>query len=366
MYARGAQQSLRLPFVSTQAAPYERNASIFTRGSGTSPADYSVNNGSNRRRRRSSTVTYYQGWLWIINLLVADFIQSLGWVLSLDHYLNHAMYYSPLCTVQGLCINVGEDASGLFCLVIAIHTACLLGGSPKVASWSRSVSTTGHLRWIILMTVWAIAILLSIIGPAIIAPVKGYGPFYGPAGVSWCWITSDYDLARLYCHYLLVFIVSASLVGLYGFVFFRIRNLLRESFRLQSGDNFTNASATSNGSEGVEFNTTTLLNSPNASPTQPDTRHSRLLPHFHKSNHEVTPAETQYTPAQTDRDRLRHRLMTAAKKMLGYPFAYLCLTLPLAICRIAYMTGSKWSNLSYSIAAALYASTGFVNCFFFR
>ena len=337
MYARGARRSLRLPLVSTHAAPYERNASSFTRGSGTSPVDYSVNSGSSRRRRRSSTVTYYQGWLWIINLLVADFIQSLGWVLSLDHYINHAMYYSPLCTVQGLCINVGENASGLFCLVIAIHTACLLGGSPKIASWSRSMSTTGHLRWIILMTVWAIAILLSIIGPAIIAPVKGYGPFYGPAGVSWCWITSDYDLARLYCHYLVVFIVSASLVGLYGFVFFRIRGSLRESFRLQSGDNLTNTSATSNGSDGNDFNTT-LTNGTNVSPTQPpNTRHSRLFSHFHKSNHDITPAETQHTLAQTDRDRLRRRLMTAAKKMLGYPLAYLCLTLPLAINRIAYM-----------------------------
>lgn len=93
----------------------------------------------------------------IVNLLVADLLQALSFVLEL-HWLIEGGIFAPnlKCEVQGFLLNLGDVSSGLFILCIAAFTSWV--------SW-RGPTVRDRDLHIIVALVWIISIVVTIIGP---------------------------------------------------------------------------------------------------------------------------------------------------------------------------------------------------------
>ena len=81
------------------------------------------------------------------------------------------------CSVQGFFINVGDVASSVWSLVIALHTFLLLAGGQRSRAWASEKSTMGKGRWFFCVGVWLGICFLGLIGPVVIERVTGKGPF---------------------------------------------------------------------------------------------------------------------------------------------------------------------------------------------
>ena len=82
---------------------------------------------------------------------------------------------------------------------IALHTAAFIiwRARPSARVFAGLVAT-----------VWLLVALATVVGPAHVAYLRATSDpatplFYDTAGL-WCWISSDYDVWRLYAHYLWV------------------------------------------------------------------------------------------------------------------------------------------------------------------
>lgn len=120
------------------------------------------------------------------------------------------------CSVQGFFINVGDVASSIWSFVIALHTFLLLAGGQRSRAWASEKSTMGKGRWIFCLGVWAAICFLGLIGPLVIEPATGKGPFCtspistlltsdNGAGAGWCWIGHKYPYERIFFHYCTTF-----------------------------------------------------------------------------------------------------------------------------------------------------------------
>lgn len=75
------------------------------------------------RRYSKTYIGYNQYIILIYNLLIADFQQSLAFLLSLRWLSIDSMHApSAVCFLQGWWLQVGDPSSGLFVLAIAVHT----------------------------------------------------------------------------------------------------------------------------------------------------------------------------------------------------------------------------------------------------
>lgn len=154
-------------------------------------------------------VGYNQYIVLIYNLLLADLQQAIAFAISF-HWLRIGKIVAPTgpCVVQGWFVNVGDVASGLFVLAIAIHT--WLG----VLKGYRITYV-----WFVVVTVgiWVLSVALTLIGP-----IMHKKAFFARAS-GWCWISSDYQLERLWLHYFWVFVVEFGTIAIYGHIFFHLR-----------------------------------------------------------------------------------------------------------------------------------------------
>ncbi|KAI1841282.1 hypothetical protein JX265_005775 [Neoarthrinium moseri] len=142
----------------------------------------------------TSAVGRNQSVVLIYQLVLADFLQSLGFLVSFHWASNHRIIGpNGACFAQGLLIQVGDVASALFVLAIAVHTTYQV-------VLSRSVTYRMFIGCI--LGLWSFALLLTCL-----APVVGGRYIFLRAGV-WCWISSDHDNMRLLLHYLWIFIVQ--------------------------------------------------------------------------------------------------------------------------------------------------------------
>ena len=75
------------------------------------------------RRYYDTYLGYNQYIILIYNLLLADLQEALGWLMSL-HWVNKnsISYHTRVCFAQGWLLQIGDPASGLFVLAIAVHT----------------------------------------------------------------------------------------------------------------------------------------------------------------------------------------------------------------------------------------------------
>lgn len=152
-------------------------------------------------------------------LIVGDLLQSIGFALSLEWLTDAPTAGAPTssCTTQAALIQVGDVASALFSLVIALHTAYTVLKGRKPAS----IAVFG-----LIMAAIVLNIILVLIGPMGVETAER-GRFFDDVGF-WCWISSDYQAERLYLHYLWLFISSGGSIILYAVVSFHIRQRGRQ------------------------------------------------------------------------------------------------------------------------------------------
>ncbi|OJD15754.1 hypothetical protein AJ78_04011 [Emergomyces pasteurianus Ep9510] len=148
----------------------------------------------------------------VFNLLLADMIQSSANMIT-PHWLltNEISIDSPACFAQGWLINIGDVASAMFVLAIAIHTFVNV-------VWRRALS---HGLFVgSLVCIWTFCLLVTALVPSL------YGKHvFGPAG-AWCWIDNQHDHARLYLHYIWIFVAEIGIIVIYPTLFFIIRHRL--------------------------------------------------------------------------------------------------------------------------------------------
>lgn len=122
--------------------------------------------------KRSLTTNQYI--VLIYNLILADFLQSLGFVLCICWVSEDAIKTgSAACVLQGLLVQAGDPGSGLFVLTIAAHTFLLVTSGKLVPHRWFAVGVVG---------VWMFLAILVII------PVASHGvAVFTPSGV---WVGS--------------------------------------------------------------------------------------------------------------------------------------------------------------------------------
>ncbi|GAA5875026.1 hypothetical protein JCM16303_004983 [Sporobolomyces ruberrimus] len=165
---------------------------------------YSNSSESERREKRmgNKAIRFLASThgLLFIDLLLGDLLQAIGFVINFSWFHHQGLPPSEnptaLCTTQAVLIQVGDTASAFSSLIISLNLFCVI-----VLSKHPSVKAL----WCIMALQWIVVAVLAIIGPRWLE-ANGM-PFYADAG-SWCWISSEYNDARLWLHYFFVFVIA--------------------------------------------------------------------------------------------------------------------------------------------------------------
>ncbi|KAI8962231.1 G protein-coupled glucose receptor regulating Gpa2-domain-containing protein [Daldinia sp. FL1419] len=161
----------------------------------------------------SSAVGRNQSVVLIYQLVLADFLQALGFLISF-HWVSERQIIGPngACFAQGWLIQLGDVASAFFVLAIAVHTTyqVIIG---------RSLSYRTFICC--LLAIWGLAVLLTSL-----APIIGGRFVFQRAGV-WCWISGENEGLRLSLHYIWIFIVEFGSILIYATGFYYLFNVRR-------------------------------------------------------------------------------------------------------------------------------------------
>ncbi|KAJ5915569.1 hypothetical protein N7466_011502 [Penicillium verhagenii] len=160
-------------------------------------------------------IGYNQYIILIYNLVLADFQQSLAFLICLKWIATDKIKSgTAACFLQGLWLQIGDPGSGLFVLAIAIHTFLLV-------VWGRKMSYRTFIMFV--CGVWAFIAVIVII------PIAKYGAdVFVPSG-AWCWINADYETVRLWTHYIWIFFAEFGTVCLYAIMYFQLRRQISQS-----------------------------------------------------------------------------------------------------------------------------------------
>ncbi|KAG8958978.1 hypothetical protein FRC03_008564 [Tulasnella sp. 419] len=241
--------------------------------------------------------------VYFIFLLVCDFIQSAGSLMSIEWIMDAKVRQGSHCSAQAIFFQIGNVGSALWSLTIAAHTFVLLFLQIRI---SNAVAT------IIMGAVWALIGLLVIIGPLAIEK-EAKGPFHGISG-SWCWITDAYPGARIGLEYFWMFFSAFGSFVLYILVFLRLRgNIVGKGMKIR----------------------------------------------FCFSDRPESWASFK------SRDSVESTVTSVAKQMLWYPVAYTFVLLPIAICRWTEFSGRRVPYAVNVVTGCLFALSGFVNVILF-
>ncbi|GAM91204.1 hypothetical protein ANO11243_092510 [Dothideomycetidae sp. 11243] len=151
----------------------------------------------------------------LINILVADIIQSSSYVISFYWiHRDSILAPTPACTAQGWLLNTGDLTSGFFVLFIALHTLYKTVFNGRLEQ---------PIFYLLIGFTWLLSILLSSLGPALFS-----NTYYVRAGIL-CWVSNLYQTERLMLHYLWIFIVQFGSMFTYLAVFIHIRTTINRT-----------------------------------------------------------------------------------------------------------------------------------------
>ncbi|KAI6119803.1 hypothetical protein EV401DRAFT_1471348 [Pisolithus croceorrhizus] len=126
-----------------------------------------IQRNASRRWTTNTHIHYY-----FLNLLVSDFIQAVGGLLSIKWIIEDSVYPGPFCTAQGFFVHVGDISVALSTMAIALHILQVL-----VLEWKPPPK----FALLILAINW-LSILILVVVPNVVQH-----NIYGPTGY-WCWI----------------------------------------------------------------------------------------------------------------------------------------------------------------------------------
>lgn len=107
-------------------------------------------------------IGYNQYVVLMYNLALADFIQGLGFIVSLKWIAKNSLRAEdPACFLQGIWLQIGDPMSGLFVLAIALHTFMQV-------TMGRQLN---HRTFVaIVVGLWVFGVILVIIPIALVGP----------------------------------------------------------------------------------------------------------------------------------------------------------------------------------------------------
>lgn len=160
-------------------------------------------------------IGYNQYIILIYNLVLADFQQSLAFLICLKWIIQDKIKAgTAACFLQGLWLQIGDPGSGLFVLAIAFHTFLLV-------VWGRKMPYKVFVAFV--CSVWAFVVIIVVI------PLAVHGAdVYIPSG-AWCWINENYETERLWTHYIWIFLSEFGTVFLYAVMYFQLRRQIAAS-----------------------------------------------------------------------------------------------------------------------------------------
>ncbi|KAJ5444027.1 uncharacterized protein N7458_007899 [Penicillium daleae] len=160
-------------------------------------------------------IGYNQYVVLMYNLALADFIQGLGFIVSLKWIAKDSLHAEdPACFLQGIWLQIGDPMSGLFVLAIALHTFMQV-------TMGRQL---GHRTFVaIVVGLWVFGVILVII------PIALVGPHVWMPSVAWCWMTTQHPSLRLWTHYFWIFAAQFFNLVLYAIMFFQLRRRMSQS-----------------------------------------------------------------------------------------------------------------------------------------
>ena len=129
-------------------------------------------------------IGYNQYVVLIYNLALADFIQSVGFIVSLRWiYTNSLRADDPSCFIQGITLQIGDPMSGMFVLSIALHTFMQVTLGRQLGHRAFVASIVG---------LWMFGIVLAVI------PIGTYGRFIWLPSVAWVGLFLLHGISRAY------------------------------------------------------------------------------------------------------------------------------------------------------------------------
>ncbi|KAG9301911.1 hypothetical protein G9A89_004591 [Geosiphon pyriformis] len=147
----------------------------------------------------------------VLNLLVSDWLQSFGFMMSLNWIAQGQIDNNSFCGLQGVIINISDISSGMKTFIPVVHAY-----EPK-----------NYLKFSMII-IWSLSFFLSLLGFVIGNPGD---PFYRSAGGMWCWIGENYAGYRIGFHYGIIVMLAFIMSILYGIMFwmlYRYRGRLQE------------------------------------------------------------------------------------------------------------------------------------------
>lgn len=130
---------------------------------------YLVMTYSRARTIRREFTPQYQNVILIFNLLLGDFIQSVGFGLDATWLLQRRVVLGSVCNLQGTLIQTGDMLGSSFVMSIAVHTFIYV-------VLKRSISKLVFVVWIIL--IWLLSLLSGIGLPLILHAYSFDKPHY--------------------------------------------------------------------------------------------------------------------------------------------------------------------------------------------
>ncbi|KIJ47474.1 hypothetical protein M422DRAFT_778100 [Sphaerobolus stellatus SS14] len=153
--------------------------------------------------------------IFVTCLLFADLIQSISGITQVKWAREGKIYEGMSCQIQAATLVMGDLASTVWSCVIAAHT---FSGIALNRHWSKLAV------WLTVIFGWIFVIILTFIIPfGVKSAAKG--PYFAIAG-TWCFISSEYAVARLVIHYIPLFVAALVIVILYGLIFLFLRGTI--------------------------------------------------------------------------------------------------------------------------------------------
>jgi len=160
-------------------------------------------------------IGYNQYIILIYNLVLADFLQSIAYLICLRWIITDQIKSgTAACFLQGLWLQMANPGSGLFVLGIAFHTFLLI-------VWGYKMSHKIFVTFV--CGIWSMVVILMII------PLATHGAaVFVPSG-PWCWIGEDHESLRLWTHYIWIFLAEFGTVCLYAVMYTQLRRQISAS-----------------------------------------------------------------------------------------------------------------------------------------